>query len=380
MIKVLLITSPRLTGLNYHRQIVPFTNLDCVDSMAYPVWDFNWTDDFLKGFQMVSFLRTIDLNGKTNEIIERLKKLGIKIHFDIDDYWVLPVNHTLYQNFKLQNVSAQVIEALKGSDLITTSTKHLANVIKQHNENVYVLANAINPEEEQWQEIKADNDLLRFGYIAGVHHIADIEILKPNFDKLFKDKQSYGKFQIAPAGFNLNQHEDKQSMNPYYDYVEKVFTDNYKHIKDKEYVNYLKCYNPTDNDKTFDKPYRRLWGLDTFNYGKLYNLIDVSLVPLHQSMFSACKSELKLIEAGFMKKAVIVSNVKPYDELATKENSVLIEPSRNGIDWYVQMRNLIKEPERAKDLGEAMYESVKDKYDIKTVNIERKQILERLCE
>ena len=377
MIKVLLITSHRITGLNYHRQLVPFSNLDSVDSMAYNVWNFNWTDEFLKEFEMVSFLRTIDLNGQTQQILDRLKRLGIKVHFDIDDYWVLPVNHELYKNFKAQNVSQQVIEALKGADLVTTSTKHLANVIKQHNDNVHVCPNAINPSEEQWQIVDNKNELLRFGYIAGVHHGADLELLKPNLDKLWKDSQSYGKFQLAPAGFNLNEGK---YMNPYYHYVEQLFTDNYKHIKDENYKQHLKANNPEDNDKTFDRTYRRLWGLDTFNYGKIYNLIDVSLVPLQQNMFTACKSELKLIEAGFMKKAVIVSNVKPYDELADEYNSIRINPNRNGIDWYVAMRNLIKEPERVSDLGEALYESVKVKHHIDTVNVERKQIFERLCE
>ena len=375
--KVLLITSPRITGLNYHRQLVPFSTIEDVEAIAYNMWDFEWTDNFLKDFPVVSFLRSIDLSGRTTEIVERLHKLGIKVHFDIDDYWVLPVNHTLYANFKKQNVSKQVVEALKISDFVTTSTEYLANVIKQHNSNVYVLPNAINPDEEQWQKVDVKNELLRFGYIAGVHHMADIEILKPNIDKLFKDKQSYGKYQLAPAGFNLNEGK---WMNPYYAYVEQIFTDNYSHIKDKAYKDYLKAFNPEGNENTFDKQYRRLWGLDTFNYGKLYNLIDVSLVPLHENMFSACKSELKLIEAGFMKKAVIVSNVKPYDNVATKDNSILIEPNRNGVDWFVQMRNLIKEPERAKDLGLAMYDMVKDKYHIKNVNVERKQIFERLCE
>ena len=375
--KVLLITSPRITGLNYHRQLVPFSTIEDVEAIAYNMWDFEWTDNFLKDFPVVSFLRSIDLSGRTTEIVERLHKLGIKVHFDIDDYWVLPVNHTLYANFKKQNVSKQVVEALKISDFVTTSTEYLANVIKQHNSNVYVLPNAINPDEEQWQKVEVKNELLRFGYIAGVHHMADIEILKPNIDKLFKDKQSYGKYQLAPAGFNLNEGK---WMNPYYAYVEQIFTDNYSHIKDKVYKDYLKAFNPEGNENTFDKQYRRLWGLDTFNYGKLYNLIDVSLVPLHENMFSACKSELKLIEAGFMKKAVIVSNVKPYDNVATKDNSILIEPNRNGVDWFVQMRNLIKEPERAKDLGLAMYDMVKDKYHIKNVNVERKQIFERLCE
>lgn len=377
--KVLLITSLKITGLNYHRQIVPFTTLEGVEAVAYPIWEYDWSDEFLKEFQFVSFLRSIDLFGRTTEIVERCHKLGIKIHFDIDDYWVLPTTHALYLDFKAHNVSAQIIEALKGSDLVTTSTEHLAKVIQQHNTNVYVLPNAINPLEEQWEKVEVKNDLLRFGYIAGLHHIQDIEIMKPSIDKLWTDKYSKGKFQLAVAGFNLNTHDDKQSMNPYYHYVERIFTDNYRHIKDFGYVEYLMHNNPIDNEATFDRPYRRLWGLDTFNYGKLYNLIDVSLVPLAPNMFSACKSELKLIEAGFMKKAVIVSNVRPYDNVANKDNSVLITANK-GKEWYNAMRSLIADKNKVEDLAEAMYETVKVKYHIDTVNVERKQILDKLCE
>ena len=373
--KVLLITSLKITGLNYHRQIVPFTSLD-IDAVAYPIWDYEWSDEFLKEFQFVSFLRSIDLFGRTTEIVERCHKLGIKIHFDIDDYWVLPVHHPLRPNFIKNNVTNQVIEALKLSDVITTSTAHLAKVIQQHNTNVYVLPNAINPNEEQWQRVEIKNDLLRFGYIAGVHHVQDVELLKPNFDKLWTDKYCEGKFQLAPAGFNLNDRDGVKEMNVYYNYVEHIFTNFYYHLKDKDYVEYLKCQNPEDNHLTYDKPYRRLWGMDTYNYAKLYNLIDVSLVPLVPNLFSACKSELKLIEAGFMKKAVMVSNVKPYSDLANKNNSILIT---NEKDWFKGMKSLIADRQKVIDLGEAMYETVKDKYHIETVNKERKQIFDKLC-
>lgn len=378
--KILCITSPAITGLNFHRQLVPFNNLEEADVEYQSQWSFEFTDEYLKKFEIVSFLRLVDSQERTKEIYERIKGLGLKIHFDIDDYWVLPVHHNMYEGFKKNNIAKQVIEGIKGADLVTCTTPYLAEKLTPHNDNVHVLPNAINPREEQWQRIESINNKVRFGYIAGVHHNADIEILKPGIDKLFKDRQSYGKFQLCPAGFNMNNHNGKLSMNPYYHYVEQVFTNNYGHIKDKEYKEYLKSNNPQDNEQTWDKEYRRLWGLDCFNYGKLYNLIDVSLVPLHESWFSSCKSELKLIEAGFMKKACIVSNVRPYDLVANEYNSIRIKPSRNEYDWFVEMRNLCKEPERIKDLGEALHESVKVRYHIDTVNVERKQILERLCE
>ena len=375
---ILLITAHKTTGLNYHRQLVPFGNLDFT-TQEMPMWSDEFEDEYLKQFQVVSFLRSISTSFKTEQIVSRLHKLGIKVHFDIDDYWVLSSKHPMYAQYKTHKLPEQTIEALKLSDFITCTTKYLAERIKPYNENVFVLPNAINPDEEQWKITQTTNDLVRFGYIAGVHHNLEVEMLKPNFDKLWKDRECYGKFQLCPAGFNINvpNPPDKPYMNAYYKYVEQCFTDNYKHIKDLNYKEYLKQNTPHQNELTSDKPYRRLWRLDTFNYAKLYDLIDVSLVPLEQTMFSSNKSELKLIEAGFKKKACIVSNVMPYDLVATEFNSILIEPTRNHIDWYIWIKRLATDKEWVKELGEAMYETVKDKYHIKTVNIERKQIFEQ---
>ena len=382
MINVLVITSPRLTGLNYHRQITPFNNIgEGFALQEQKVWVDEFDDEYLKQFHMVSFLRIISSEGKTKAIVDRLHKLGIKVHFDIDDYWVLPVRHPLYAHFKQGNIAEQTIEALKLADLVTTTTEDLAKKLKVHNDNVHILPNAINPDEEQWKINETPNELVRFGYIAGVHHVQDVELLVPGILRLWKDRDLHGKFQLCPGGFNLNKDENgKMWMNAYYHYVEQCFTDNYKMIRDSDYKGYLQGNIPDGNDKTGDKPYRRLWGLDTFNYAKLYDLIDVSLVPLYSTMFSSCKSELKLIEAGFKKKACIVSNVAPYAGIATDENSILVNENRNYIDWFTGMRKFIKDKDLIKEKGEALYETVKDKYHIKNVNVERVQLFKRLCE
>lgn len=375
MNKILVVTSQRITGLNYHRQLVPFNNLEdsydvvYVNQISLQEIESGYADSFV----MVSFLRTISTIGETGAICKYLKAKGIKIHFDIDDYWVLPKSHPLYKQFTEHKISEQTIEALKNSDFVTTTTEQLAKTISQHNKNVYVLPNAIDTKAEQWQQVEVPSDKTRFGYIAGVHHIKDVELLKVCIDKLYKNCKD---FQLLPAGFNLNKVGDKMYMNQYYAYVEAIFTNGYKALKNKDYVSYLKEFNPNDNDK-FNEPYKRLWGLDTFNYGKLYNFIDVSLVPLHPTLFSSNKSELKLIEAGFMKKAVIVQDCMPYNILATDKNTIKIKTTRNEWDWYVEMRNLIGDKERIKDLGEALYDRVKDKYDIKNVNVERKQIFDK---
>lgn len=375
MNKILVVTSQRTTGLNYHRQLVPFNNLESDYDIVY-VPQISLAEiegGYADNFAMVSFLRTISTIGETEKICTYLKSKGIKIHFDIDDYWVLPANHPMKKQFKDAKIGEQTIEALKLVDFVTTTTEQLAKIISQHNTNVYVLPNAIDTTHEQWQRTEIQSERTRFGYIAGVHHVADVELLKVCIDKLYKNCKD---FQLLPAGFNLNKIGDKLYMNQYYAYVEAIFTNGYKALKNKKYVDYLKTYVP-DNNQTFDEPYKRLWGLDTFNYGKLYNFIDVSLVPLHPTMFSSNKSELKLIEAGFMKKAVIVQDCAPYNLLATDKNSIKIKTTRNEWDWYVEMKKLIGDKERIKDMGEALYESVKDKYDIKKVNVERKQIFDK---
>jgi glycosyltransferase involved in cell wall biosynthesis len=92
------------------------------------------------------------------------------------------------------------------------------------------------------------------------------------------------------------------------------------------------------------------------------------------------KSQLKVIEAGFYKKALIASNIGPYSldlkhclkngELVDG-NALLVDEVRNHSDWAKYMEKLIKNPNMAKDMGERLYETVKDKYDLNIVTKDR---------
>ena len=79
MIKILLVTQSNHTGLTYHRQLIPHTNLERNYPGKYeviPCHDINLvTDEELKDYQIVSFLTDSGLyNLKTKEIIDRCKK------------------------------------------------------------------------------------------------------------------------------------------------------------------------------------------------------------------------------------------------------------------------------------------------------------------
>ena len=107
----------------------------------------------------------------------------------------------------------------------------------------------------------------------------------------------------------------------------------------------------------------------------------MSLAPLVDTWFNNNKSQLKAIEAGFHKKALIASACNPYlidlvnavDEgkFNDKGNSLLVSPSKNHKDWAKHMKRLIDNPNMIEDLGNRLYETVKDKYSLTKVNSDR---------
>jgi glycosyltransferase involved in cell wall biosynthesis len=129
-----------------------------------------------------------------------------------------------------------------------------------------------------------------------------------------------------------------------------------------------------------NEPYLRVWTKPVTSYAKNYSKFDVSLAPIKNHLFNRVKSQLKVIEAGFYKKAIIASNIGPYTidlKHCLKHgefvdgNAMLVEEKRNHSDWSKYIEKLIKNPNMAKDMGERLYETVKDKYDLNNVTKDR---------
>jgi glycosyltransferase involved in cell wall biosynthesis len=108
----------------------------------------------------------------------------------------------------------------------------------------------------------------------------------------------------------------------------------------------------------------------------------VLFAPLDCNGFNEVKSELKFIEAGFTKTAVIASNYGPYTigskpmnkfggEIDLEGNCFLIDERKKHKDWTKSIIKLVSNPELIKVLQDNMYETVKDKYNIKNVTRDR---------
>lgn len=321
-------------------------------------------DKELEKIDYVWFLRQISLRGESLKIIQKLRRFDIKIVFDVDDYWHLPRHHHLYPAYKKNMVPEQTEECLSLADHVTTTTEHLASLIRPFNHNVHVIPNALDEKAFNWQRREIKNRKVRIGWIGGVHHREDLKILQQPLWSLFNN--GVKDYQICLGGFNADTSE--------YITAENIFTCKLKHLRDDPaYVEYLNQMTPLAEHMSYNKRYRRIWARSVDAYGQMYNEIDVALAPLEGDDFSACKSQLKMIEAGIMRKAFVCSDVIPYREV--REHDIGLACS-NAKEWTEALKDMIAEAELRQDYAAALHEYVKEKYTISKVNEKRISLMQ----
>jgi glycosyltransferase involved in cell wall biosynthesis len=358
-------------------------------------------DEYFLNYDIVvfhSFIHQTTHDSNLNRI-KWLKSKGIKVIMDIDDLWFVDQRHPMYYQIKASRIGEMKIEMMRLVDTITTTTSIFAKTIMDRLgvKNVQIFPNAVNEDESQFQVNPTKSDKIRFGWLGGSSHLHDLELMSNGISSThysFKDKA-----QFVLCGFDLrgtvtemapNGEKRQRPIQPletvWYKY-EKFFTDNYK-VLSEEYKNYLHNFTETPSFNDENEPYRRRWTKEINSYATNYNTFDVSLAPLVDSLFNGNKSQLKVIEAGFHKKAIIASDVDPYTldlisavdngVLNNKGNALLVNPKRNHKDWAKHMKRLIENPNMIEDLGNRLYETVKDKYSLKNVCNDRVQFFKTI--
>ena len=397
-INVLVLPSDR-TGVGKFRSVDPHIHLQKMYGDDFHV-DIDYEpklndDNFWKKYQIVHFHRVIGQNYEQSPlIIEKLKSLGIITICDLDDYWLPGKEHPAYELIKSNNLSTHIQNNLKTSSYVTTTTKLFADEIYKINKNVFVLPNAVNTEEEQFKAKTEPSDKLRFGWLGGSSHLYDLMILKGAVNTLTEFKNEYQMylcgFDIRGTVTEINPNTNERKQRPIrpeetvWKKYEEFFTDNYKMVTE-EHLKFLNEYKPEDYHNK-DAFYHRVWTEPVTTYAKNYARFDVSLAPIKDHMFNRMKSQLKVIEAGFYKKALIASNVGPYTiDLVhsinngnfVDGNAILVDKNRDQ-DWAKYMKKLIKNKSWAEDLGERLYETVNGVYDLNSVTKNRAELYKSL--
>jgi glycosyltransferase involved in cell wall biosynthesis len=390
-IKVLVVPSDR-TGVGKFRSVDPHVFLQNLYGNEFHVdivYDPSYDDmNFWKDYQIIVYHRSIGQDfEKAHALIQKLNDLGIITICDIDDYWMPGKEHPIHDIIRVNKINEKIIANLRVSKYVTTTTELFAEEIRKINKNVFVFPNAINPNEPQFKEPTIESDRLRVGWLGGSSHLHDLQLLDLAQKPLYKDK-----LQFVLCGFDtrgtvteINQQtgeHKRRDILPHetvWAQYEKIFTQNLTTVSE-EYKKYLLQYTQESYPNELNEAYVRVWTQPVTSYAKNYSKFDISLAPIKNHMFNRMKSQLKVIEAGFYKKAIIASNVGPYtiDLKHCLEhgnfvdgNALLVNENRNHSDWAKYIEKLLKNPNMVKDMGERLYETVKDKYDLNNVTKDR---------
>jgi len=298
-------------GVDYHRLLKPFSLMTqhevirC-EGVSSEMFDYN--------FDVVVFNRILPI-VKQKEFIKELRKRGTYVICDIDDHWILPKGHVSKK--AADSFRKQSIEALMYADEVWVTNQHLANYVEKLNDHYYLIPNALDPNEPQWQPKREYGT--RIGWAGGVTH----------FDDLMLTKDAWQDVKPVICGFSANKEW-------------KRLADNFE----ADYIN----------------------SLDVQNYGLLYETFDIAIAPLVDNKFNKCKSNLKIIEAGMKGLPIFVQNIHPYTDEAKgiyKVNS-----------WNAAINEAkVMGTERIKESGQALRTYVLKKYNLHEVN---KLRLERL--
>lgn len=399
-IRVLVLPSDK-TGVGKFRSVDPHVMLQNNHSDEFHV-DIDYEPkindlNYWKQYDIVHFHRTIAHNYDDSvNLISRLNSLGIITIMDLDDYWLPTKEHPVHQMVLQTELHKKIINNLKVAGHVTTTTSVFATEIAKYNKNVYVLPNAINPKEPQFNAKTEQSDKLRFGWLGGSSHLHDLKLLDGTINKLspLKDKFSMYLcgFDIRGTVTEINQQTKEQKQRDIkpeetvWARYEEIFTDNYKMVDDN-HKKYLMKFSDEEYKSNILPFYNRVWTKPVTSYANNYKWFDVSLAPIKNHVFNRVKSQLKVIEAGFYKKAIIASNIGPYTiDLKhalnkgefTNGNALLVDEARNHSDWSKYMKKLIENPNLAYDLGQRLYETVKDTYDLNKVTKDRAELYKTL--
>ena len=355
-----------VNGCTLHRLLLPYSEVKKQTDEFTITFGFGNKDlslqeklDIIKDNDIFIFHRLLP-----NGLLDNIKKQcpNTKLIIDLDDYWRLNDMHPSYQLYKEEQVADKIIYHIKNVDYVTCTTEYLANKIKPFNPNVIILPNALNP-EGQFEPHPSTSNKLRFGLTGGSSHNKDVQLLEGvvkqlspdilnqiqfvlcGFDKgVYKVTDEKGNVELRDVPWHLNQWTD----------IEKMLTDNYRTVS-PEHKEFLNQFN-WKMEFNSDEPYKRLWTRDVLSYGTIYNEFDVLLVPLIGNDFTACKSELKLIEASVMNKPVIVSEVLPYTicginaiekggTINPNGNCIMINNNKGSKAWVKAITKLVKDVE-----------------------------------
>lgn len=398
------------------------------------------TIEYLKSFHIIHYHRQLVSGiPNMIKLKNVLSEAGVTLVMDIDDYWKLDKTHPFYRASIEQKLDEEIIDNMKLADFVTTTTDLFASEIKKitGKDNVKVFANSVDPAwmKQFKDKRKPDTDgRVRISYMAGSSHMNDVQQLIGVANRLQSDPLTKDKFKIIIAGwdtegtttdvkFNIEFRDEltkRKLWNPkmvktinksggdidlipnvpsdmideYRDNIfikskraidskesvylayENILTDDHKNIDDGEYLKWLDKYER--GTYSSEGNFARRWTRKANIYAEVLNETDISIAPLADNLFNKMKSNLKQVECWSRKIPIVCSDIPPYNVDGVDGENCLLIPVKKNADkyWYKALKKLILDEELRNKLGQGLYDTFSEKYNLKEVTSKRSEFYE----
>ncbi|NTW27501.1 MAG: glycosyltransferase family 4 protein [Candidatus Moranbacteria bacterium] len=294
------------------------------------VQDNPWLISYVDKFEIFVFHRVL-YTPKVKELLEKIKAAGKEIIFETDDlvYDAKYLEHMDY--FKVMNsFEKKLYENGVGGEILadpavkvcTTTTKFLAEKLREHNKEVFIVPNRLSKKDVEIAEaiLKAKKlmpeklQAVKIGYFSGaLSHNKDFATITEVLMLLMEKHENLELFLVGPLDIEskLQKFADRIKQFPYT-------------AREKHFANVAS--------------------------------VDINIAPLEiGNPFCESKSELKFFEAGIVGVPTVATATQPFfDAISDGEDGFVANDTEQ---WTLKLEKLISD----KDLRAAMGKKAREK-------------------
>jgi len=327
------------SGAGYWRMVMPANHMEkCFDG-TIDVTSAEVTFDSLLEYDTVFVQRLHD--WESYYIIEKLKKAGKKVVYDIDDdiFSLTPDNPAFHVIGRDNQIAAR--ETMKLADVVTTTTDILASRLKQVTDGAVepvVIPNAMNPEGWLPTELTGSPDeWQRVFWQGSATHEADWEVCIEGLNAVMSERDNVRVVILGCLPQAIQQIVHLPHWQGKVEYMGFSDTETYFQI-----VKHLKA--------------------------------EVGLAPLVNNTFNQAKSPIKWMENTLIGMPTVASAMQPYsDVIVDGVNGRLV--SDDPVEWQKAIEMYLDSSEaRITAIGESR-KVVAERFDVRKTAQKWKSIL-----
>lgn len=228
--------------------------------------------------------------------------------------WIVDMDDNMF-DVKKDNPGDQGVKAamdniklcLSLADGLTVSVPYLKEIYSRFNDNIFIVKNGIDPLE--WDFKNSKNKKITIGWRGAYGHQQDLNLIGNVLQKIKEDYDVViHTFGVKPTGIKVDKHTDWVSLQKYPETLASLG-------------------------------------------------FDIAIVPLIDSSYNRCKSNLSYLEYSMLKIPTVVTPTENQKGCGSLE-------ARSNYEWYDLLEKLIKSKKMRETQGKSQYDLVLKDYNV----------------